>query len=47
MAGLDPAIHALVARSRVRRVSHFMRNRPNGVLCTGVTADVGRAYKEG
>ena len=45
MAGLDPATHALDAPMPGGWV-YIMTNRPNGVLYTGVTSDIGRRAYE-
>ncbi len=45
MAGLDPAIHAVSAQMSGGWV-YIMTNRPNGVLYTGVTSDIGRRAYE-
>jgi putative endonuclease len=53
MAGLVPAIHVFATAPSCRSVApmrggwvYIMTNRPNGTLCTGVTADLSRRAYE-
>ena len=43
MAGLVPATHAVIKTLMRGGWVYMMTNRPNGVLYTGVTSDIGRA----
>ena len=46
MAGLDPATHAVVPAPMSGGWVYIVTNRPNGVLYTGVTSDIGRRAYE-
>ena len=44
--GIVPATHAIVAGADARRLGLHHDHRPNGVLYTGVTSDIGRRAYE-
>ena len=46
MAGLVPAIHAVVARADAGRLGLHHDQQAHGILYTGVTSDIGRRANE-